>query len=490
MMSSLAVVLLAAVVQQGPCEGLKSLSLPRTTITVSDYVPAGQRTGRGGQGAQLPAHCRVAATLRPSADSQIEMELWMPAENWNGKFLAVGNGGWAGNIETGAIAAGLGRGYATASNDTGHKGGSAFFAVGHPEKLIDFGYRAMHEMAVQSKAIIQAFYKRGPQLSYYQGCSTGGRQGLMEAQRYPEDFDAIIAGAPVHNMIHLNIQSVARQVELLREPSRIIPPGKMTLFTNAVVAACDQKDGVKDNIISDPPMCRFDPQTLMCKAGDAADCLTAAQVESAKRAYAPVKTGNGGLVYPGSSPGFETGYRMPTPGTALNPLFADMPRYVGRQDANWDVMSFDLETDLALAMKNAAFIEATDPNLAKFKGRGGKLLLYHGWADPGPAPENTINYVSAVAGKLGGRQDDWMRLFLMPGMGHCRGGVGPDQADFLGAIERWRESGEAPGQILASRAPAPGRTEMTRPLCPYPQVAKYSGAGSPDEAKNFVCGTR
>jgi feruloyl esterase len=181
---------------------------------------------------------------------------------------------------------------------------------------------------------------------------------------------------------------------------------------------------------------------------------------------------------------------MPAPGSPLNPLYTDTPRYVGHQDANWDAMSFELDTDLALAMKNGGFIESTDPDLSKFKARGGKLLLYHGWADPGPAPQNTINYLSAVTTKLGGKQDDWMRLFLMPGMGHCRGGVGPDQADFLGAIERWRESGQAPAQITASRAAAADRTEMTRPLCPYPQVAKYSGTGSTDDAKNFTCGVK
>jgi feruloyl esterase len=489
MLTSFAVLLLAAVAQQAPCEGLKTLSIPHTTITAAEYVPAGpQRTGRGGQpGATVPAHCRVAATLKPSADSNIEMELWMPAENWNGKFLALGNGGWAGNIETAAIAAGLSRGYAAASNDTGHKGGSASFIPSHPEKLIDFGYRSMHEMAVQSKTIIQAFYKRAPQLSYYQGCSTGGRQGLMEAQRYPDDFDAIIAGAPVYNVIHLNTQSVARQVDVLREPSHIIPQDKMKLFADAVIASCDQKDGVKDGIISDPQQCKFDPASLMCKAGDASDCLTAAQVETAKKAYGPVKTKKGELVYPGSAPGFEGGYRMPAPGAPLNALFTDTPRYLGHQDANWDPMTFDLDADLALAMKNGGFIESTDPNLAKFKARGGKLLLYHGWADPGPSPENTINYVSAVGHKLGGSQGDWMRLFLMPGMGHCRGGVGPDQADFLGALERWRESGEAPASIVASRAASAGRTAMTRPLCPYPQVAKYKGTGNTDDAKNFVC---
>jgi feruloyl esterase len=479
-----------ALVQQPACAAVRSVSLPKATITIAEFVPAGapQARGRGSQGESLPAHCRVAVTLQPSADSQIEMELWMPAENWNGKFLAVGNGGWAGNIQTDAIANGLRRGYAAASNDTGHKGGSASFAVGHPEKVIDFGYRSMHEMAVQSKAIIQAFYNRGPRLSYYQGCSTGGRQGMMEAQRYPEDFDAIIAGAPVYNMVHLNVSQVALQVAMLKDPARLVPREKVALFANAVVAACDANDGVKDNIISEPRSCKFDPTVLLCKEGDAADCLTRPQVENAKSAYQPVITSKGERVYPGRSPGFESGWRIPAPGQPLNPLFGDMPRFIGRQDADWDVMTFDLETDLALALKNAAFVEATDPDLAKFKARGGKLLLYHGWADPGPAPENTIAYYEAVNNKLGGSQDNWMRMFLMPGVGHCGGGVGPDQADFLGAMERWRESGIAPDQIVASRnAGRGGQTPMSRPLCPFPQIARHTGFGSTDAATNFRC---
>jgi feruloyl esterase len=490
-MISLPILLFAAAIEHGSCEALKSLSIPTVMITTAESVAAGPvRSGRG-PAVAVPAHCRVAAVLQPSSDSHIEMELWMPLEEWNGKFLAVGNGGWAGNIETGAMATGLARGYATASNDTGHKGGSGSFAVDHPEKLIDFGYRSMHEMAVQSKAILQAFYNRRPQLSYYQGCSTGGRQGLMEAQRFPADFDAIIAGAPVNNVVHLNIQSVARQMDMLRDPERILPRDKVTLLAKAVVAKCDANDGVKDGIISDPPACQFDPEVLKCKAGDAPDCLTAAQVETAKRAWSPVLTKSGEVVYPGSAPGFESGYRMPTPGAPLNPLFTDMPRFVGHQDPNWDVMSFDLDADLALAMKNAAFVEATDPDLAAFQARGGKLLLYHGWADPGPSPQNTINYWAAVATKLGGNQDDWMRLFLMPGMGHCAGGVGPDRADFLTAMEEWREKGEAPARIVAARtANQQGRTAMTRPLCPYPQVAQYTGSGSTDDAKNFVCAAK
>jgi feruloyl esterase len=499
MISSLLLMTAAALAQQPACDALKTLSLPRVTITAAEFVAAGAQSpgrGRGGPAAPLPAHCRIAATLAPSADSHIEMELWLPAENWNGKFLAVGNGGWAGTISTDAIAGGLRRGYATASNDTGHKGGSAAFTLGHPEKLLDFGYRAMHEMAVHSKAIIQAFYRRGPQLSYYQGCSTGGRQGMMAAQRFPEDFDAIIAGAPVYNVVHLNVSQVELQVGMLKDPSRLVASEKRTLLANAVVAACDERDGVKDGIISEPRACKFDPAVLSCKGGRStslgaggADCLTASQVENARSAYAPVTTKNGALVYPGRSPGFESGWRIPTPGTPINPLFSDMVRYIGRQDPNWDPMTFNLETDLALALENGGVIEASSPDLAKFKARGGKLLLYHGWADPGPAPENTINYYEAVNKTLGGKQDDWMRLFLMPGVGHCGGGAGPDQADFLGAIERWKETGAAPGQIVASRAAGRGGqgTPMTRPLCPHPQVARYKGSGSTDDAGSFSC---
>jgi feruloyl esterase len=501
MIDSLVVMAAAALLQspfsqQTACDALKTLSRPHLVITAVEFIAAGTappgRGGRGGAAAPLPAHCRLAATLRPSSDSHIEMELWLPTDTWNGKFLAVGNGGWAGTISLDAVANGLRRGYATASNDTGHTGGSAAFAVGHPEKLVDFAYRAMHEMTVQSKAIIETFYRRAPQLSYYQGCSTGGRQGLMEAQRFPEDFDAIIAGAPVNNMVHLNVSQVALQVDMLRNPSRLLPLETKTLFANAVVDACDQRDGVKDGIISEPRACKFDPAVLACKDSTAPHCLTPSQVENARSAWASATTKSGALVYPGRSPGFESGWRIPESGAPLNPLFTDMPRYVGRQDPNWDPMTFDLEADLALALKNGGFIEATDANLATFKARGGKLLLYHGWADPGPAPENTINYYDAVNKKLGGKQDDWMRAFLMPGVGHCGGGVGPDQADFLSAIERWREQGVAPGQIIATRPAGRGASgaSMSRPLCPHPQVARYNGSGSTDEAKNFTCVAR
>jgi len=477
------------------CEKLASVALPHAKVTSAQAVAAGGFTlpnaGRGNAAfAQLPAFCRVAATLTPGADSQIQMEIWLPSENWNGKFLAVGNGGWAGTISFDAMAAGLRRGYAAASNDTGHSDAGAQFALSQ-DKLVDFAYRAMHEMTVQSKTIVGAFYSRPPRLSYYQGCSTGGRQGMMEAQRYPDDFDAIVAGAPVYNMVHMNVSQTALQVEMLRNPDRIVPQSKVTLLANAAVAACDANDGVKDSIINNPRACKFDPGALACKAGDAPDCLTPAQVETAKQFYLPVKTKSGQVVYPGRSPGVESGYaaRIPVVGKPVGPLWGDMPKFVGHRDPNWDAMSFDLDKDLALTLKNASFIEASDPDLTKFKARGGKLLLWHGWADPGPSPENTITYYSqASKASGGGTTDDWMRLFLLPGVAHCGGGVGPDQADFLGAMERWREQGVAPAQITASRNTGrSGLTPMTRPLCPFPQVARYKGSGSADEAVNFVC---
>jgi feruloyl esterase len=483
-----ATLLLAGALSGSPCQDLRAVSLPNVTITAAEAVKAAPA---------VPAHCRIAAVLTPSSDSHIEIEIWLPASadgvgaagsGWNGKLQVVGNGGWAGVISTPAMAAALREGYATASTDTGHKGGSGSFAVGHPEKLVDFGYRSMHELTVTAKALVTKFYQRPARLSYYNGCSTGGRQGMMEAQRYPDDFDAIVAGAPVYNQIHLNTSQVSLQVDMLRDQSLIVPQSKVDLVAKAVLNACDAQDGVIDGIVSNPEACRFDPAALQCKgAVDGSDCLTAKQVESARRAYAPVKTKSGEMVYPGHSFGFETGWRIPQAGAPINPLFADMPRYLSRQDASWDVMTFDLESDLAAAVKNAGYIESNDPHLEKFKARGGKLLLYHGWADPGPAPANTIRYYSEVVKALGGsKQDDWMRLFLLPGVGHCGGGVGPDQADYMAALERWKETGSAPDQIVAAKV-AGARVQMTRPICAYPKVAAYKGAGSPNDAANFTC---
>jgi feruloyl esterase len=400
--------MLAAGLNAAPCDGMKSIALPGTTIMVAELVPAGPyKPGRGQPpmarpAPALPSHCRIAAVLAPTADSQIEMELWLPIEAWNGKFHAVGNGGWAGVISFDQMAIALQRGYATASNDTGHKGEGKQFLIGHPEKIRDFAYRAMHEMTVTSKALITAFYGRAPQFAYYSGCSTGGRQGLMAAQRYPDDFDGIIAGAPVYNMIHLNAAVLTHQVAVLKDERRMVPAEKLALVSDAVLKACDANDGVRDGLLGDPERCVFDPSILLCSAPNNASCLTQPQVDAVKQVYAGVKTARGEPVYPGSAPGVESGMRIQ--GGAPMDLQTNVFRYLAHQDPKWDVMSFQLEKDLPLAVRHAGFLEARDPNLSKFKNRGGKLIVYHGWADPGPAPASSIAYYTKVAETLGGRR--------------------------------------------------------------------------------------
>lgn len=495
---------------QTPCSNLKTLSLPDTSFSTVELVAAGPfrpatpaGRGRGGTGPaaaaqapggrvgrgatqplMLPAYCRVAATLHPSADSDIKMEVWMPAENWNGKFQMVGNGGWAGVISFPQMAAALKEGYAIASTDTGHEGGNGMFALGHPEKIVDFAYRAVHDTAVQSKAIITAFYGQGPKFSYWNGCSTGGRQALIEVTKFPDDFDGVIAGAPANPHIHLHAAGVERAIELMKNPEGALSPAKVETLHNAVLAACDALDGVKDGLIGDPHKCHFDPSTLLCKGEDSDSCLTAAQVKTVKIVYADVKTKKGEIVWTGFEAGGELQYaslrNVPKqPGGGWDSI-----RILGHQDADYDWHKFDLDTDLALADKSG--IDTHTHDLSGFKAHGGKLLLYHGWADQLIPPGNTVNFYNGVLAKMGKRQDDWMRLFMVPGMQHCSGGLGTDQFNKMGVIERWRESGTAPDQILAAHV-AGGQVQMTRPLCPYPQVAVYKGTGSINDAASFSC---
>jgi len=510
------------------CEKIKTLALPNTTITAVELVPPGPFTppagpGRGGapgapgrgqgagpgRGAQadggraggqppnvpanaqaqagttLGAHCRVAATLKPSADSDIAIEVWLPADNWNGKFQAVGNGGWAGVISYPAMATALQEGYATASTNTGHVGGNAVFAIDHPEKLTDFAYRAVHEMTVQAKALINAYYGRAPRFSYWNGCSTGGRQGLMEAQRYPEDFDAILAGAPANYQTHLHAWDLSVNVPVLKDPAASVPPAKLQMVTSAAIAACDARDGVTDKLISNPRGCSFDVATLQCKAGDAENCLTAPQVAAMKRAYQPAKTSSGQVVFPGKEPGSEYQWASflgsQAPGVSVGSF------QVAFNDANWDPKTFDLDRDLKVVDEKVGVpVNAVNPDLRAFKQRGGKLLLYHGWNDTAISPGNTVDYYQSVLASMGGKQDDFLRLFMVPAMQHCGGGPGPNQINWMAALERWRESNQAPSRIEAGHITG-NRVDMTRPLCPYPQVAVYTGVGTTNDAANFSC---
>jgi len=483
----------SAAFSQTPCEQLKSLKLTGATITLAESATGRFQTpGAAAAALTLPNHCRVAATLTPSADSDIKMELWLPDRAaWNGKYEGVGGGGWVGTINYAAMAGALSEGYATSSTDTGHEGGTATFAVGHPEKIVDFAYRAVHEMTVKSKEIMAAYYGRQPRLSYWSGCSTGGRQGLMEAQRYPEDFDGIIAGAPANNQAHVSAWRLALESRILQDPASVVPPAKTALLNRAVLAACDALDGVKDGLLSDPRKCNFDPSRLLCRGEANDDCLTAAQVESVKRAYSPVKYKSGQLIYPGLVPGGETGWALlSSAGPEPNVIDIGMFRFVVHQDLNWDWRTFDLDRDVGLADSRVGYIDAINPDLSAFKARGGKLLIYHGWADGSSggaiSPLNSVNYYNSVLTTMGPRQDDWLRLFMVPGMAHCGGGAGPNQFNALAAIERWRESNAAPGQIIAHRV-VNNRVDMTRPLCAYPAIAKYKGVGSTNDANNFAC---
>ena len=531
--------LMAALAQAAPCESLRTGSFPNTTITSAQLVAAGpyvapapggppggpvapaagrgDGAGRGGgrgegapaagrgdgagaggrgggrgaaaapAGPVLPAHCRIAATLKPSADSVIDVEVWMPeASRWNGKFQMVGNGGWAGTISFAAMANAVQEGYATASTDTGHKGGNALFAIDHPEKLIDFAYRAVHETVVTAKAMITKFYDRGPRLSYWNGCSTGGRQGLMSAQKYPEDFDAILAGAPANYQTHLHAWDLAVSTPVLKDTAGAVSAAKLDMVNKAMINACDAKDGVADGILNEPTKCTFDVASLQCKAADAENCLTAPQVAAIKRVYEPVKTSSGQVVFPGKVPGAEAGFGayiggQNAPGISVGSF------QVAYNDAKWDWRTFDVNKDLPIVdQKVGAIVNAVNPDLSRFKARGGKLLMYHGWNDTAISPGNAIDYYTSVQKRMGGKQDDFIRLFMAPGMNHCGGGPGPNLVNWMAALERWREAGVAPDRIDAVRI-ANNRIEVSRPLCPYPQIAVYSGKGTTNDAGNFSC---
>ena len=463
----------------------------------------------------VPAFCRVIGVSRPTTDSEIKFEVWLPA-SWNGKFDHAGNGGWGGGYATAnrLLVAALLRGYATAATNMGHvdavtPGGS--FALGHPEKLADWAYRANHVTSIVAKLVIKAFYGAGPALSYFTGCSDGGHEALMEAQRYPDDYDGIVAGAPANFWTH---QSVAWIWE--RQWGIQLPVNKLPIITAAAVAACP---GVLPGFIDDPTTCSFDPGTLLCAGADAPNCLTASQVTAVRKIYdGPRNPRTNELIYPGLERGSEAvqgvgpitswSLVMGTPQTFIG---ADTFKYTVFQDPTWDFNTLDYDHDVELADRVAGpVINSTDPDLSAFKALGGKLILWHGWADPLVHPRNTINYLRSVASALGhghgnNPDDEWVarntkdfaRLFMAPGVGHCQAGPGLDTFDTLTALERWVEQGQAPDQLLASHtglafaatvmSANPPAGTFSRPLCMWPNVAKWTGKGSPTEAKNFVC---
>ena len=468
------------------CDRLSALVLPNATITLVRAVAAGTVEPSFTAPA---AFCRVAATLKPTADSDIKIEVWMPVDGWNGKFQAVGNGAFSGAIAYGAMRTALARGYATASTDTGHTGNTASFAPGHPEKVVDFGWRAVHEMTIAAKRIITAHYEQAPRYAYWNGCSAGGRQAMQEAQRFPADFDGIVAGAPGLDWTGRAGQALRVAKPLETSEAARLPQAARVLLHEAALHACDALDGVKDGLIGDPERCRFDPAVLQCASATATGCLTSAQVETARRIYASATNPKTGREIGGLQPGSELGWTDLGWTASARATGLDQFRFVVFADPAWTVARFDFDADIARAdTVDGGTINALDPNLAPFFDRGGKLIQYHGWSDPQISPSNSTAYYRRVLAALGGKADVAAshRLFMVPGMGHCGGGEGPNTFDMLAALERWVEQRQAPDQIPAAHSTG-GRVDRTRPLCPFPRVATYKGSGSTDEAANFVC---
>ncbi|HLY63426.1 MAG TPA: tannase/feruloyl esterase family alpha/beta hydrolase [Terriglobia bacterium] len=510
-----------AAAEQESCDSLAKLALPNTKITLAQLVPAGSFVAPQTSPPRnppnfkdVPAFCRVTAEIAPTTDSDIKIEVWMPAAGWNGRFRGEGNGGFAGVIGYLGMAAEVKLGYATGGTDTGHTTTDAVWALGHPEKVIDFGNRGVHEMTAKAKAIVTAYYGNKPHYSYFASCSDGGREALMEAQRFPEDYDGILAGAPANYWTHLLVNAMWDLRATTLDPASYIPAAKISAISAAVLAACDAADGLRDGLVNDPRQCHFDPGTMICAQEDSNSCLTAPQAAALKNIYAGPHDSAGRLLFPGYVPGGEEGgggwplwITGNAPGRSLIAFFS-----VGYftnmvyEKADWDYKTFDIDQATKLAdAKTADALNSTNPDLSPFMKRGGKLILYHGWSDAAISPLNSIDYYQSVESKMGeGIAHSFTRLYMAPGMQHCGGGPGPNVfGEYPGdpnndpghniyvALEKWVEGGSAPSSIIATKYVDDGnRTKgvrMTRPLCPYPQIAWYKGSGDTNDAANFVC---
>jgi feruloyl esterase len=499
------------------CEALAGLKLADTTITSSKVVPAGPFTPPGARGGgrgnppQLPSFCQVHGVLKPTPTSNIQFEVWLPADNWNGKLQVVGNGGLAGTISYPAMATALREGFATASTDTGHTSAESAAWQQDRERLIDYSYRGLHLTTVDAKAIVDKYYTEQAKKSYYTGCSTGGKQGLMEAQRYPADFDGILAGDAANFWTHQMASEVWNGV-VTSTPETTLPKEKLQLLQDATIAACDALDGAKDGLVSDPKRCKFDPAKLQCAGADGPMCLTAAQVGAVKKLYeGPTNPRTGKKLYPGFYPGGEMGWAA---NTVIN---HDKKSGVSSYDfwgfaffkkGDWPYPVFDFDKNVQRADEDLAPItNATDPNLEEFRKLGHKLIYYHGAADPLIPAQNGVDYFETVVAveKSLSQAQSFYRAFLVPGLYHCAGGPGPigfgtsqpapasqrdADHDALKALERWVEQGAAPAKIIGTKYvdgdPAKG-VALQRPLCPYPQVAMYNGSGEMKDAASFTC---
>ena len=465
------------------CPELTTLRLANTEITVAEQVAAGAFVPAGTEPSaamlarfkNLPAFCRVAAAAHPTPDSDIRFEVWLPAAGWNGKFVGVGNGAWAGSIPYLSLIDPLNNRYAVAATDTGHRGdaSNARFASGHPQQFADFGYRAVHEMTVAAKAVIQAFYGSKAQRALFASCSTGGRQALMEAYRYPEDYDAISSMAPANPMVALMVSSLWTGSATAKNPASRISSAQFELAHRAAVAACDARDGVTDGIIAAPPRCAFDPATLP---------LTPAQITALHAIYEGPRNPRTGIsILPGFERGSESLLPVQASGSGPFPAVASYFRDLVFNNPQWDFRTFDYDKDVVRAQRaHGEIVDVPPQGLGPYLASGRKLLLSHGWADPLVPPRSSVNFYQALPDATANA-----RLFMIAGMSHCEGGEGPYVFDPVATIDAWVETGRAPERIVVSNpANAPMRT---RPVCAFPREAVYLGRGSTDDEQNFRC---
>lgn len=479
------------------CGDLFNVRLNDTVINTAELVEAGSLEV-GGAEFQVPDMCRVAGTISPA----INFEVWLPlGDDWNGRFQEVGGGGLAGNISYSAMVLAVNDGYVTSSTDTGHVSSDLSWTR-DSGRVEDYGYRAIHETAVQSKAILSAYYGRIQDYAYFNGCSTGGRQGLMEAQRYPDDFDGIVSGAPVNNFTHLHIGQLWMVHSTLKVPGAKLSPSDFSMVMDAVLESCDAIDGVEDGFLTNPKACKFDPSVLQCNRENSDSCLAAEQITALEMIYqGAVNPRTGDQIYPG----LELGGEGAQPGNAgWSMIMGDGPFFMdtavlggmGFETDDFQWRDFDFDGDVAtINAKLFGVLNAINPDLRDFENKGGKLLMYHGWNDPGVMPQQTIDYYNSVIAyreKAMGSLDayletaEYARLFMMPGMGHCRGGAGPDEVDFMSAIVDWVENDDAPEKLISSKT-IEGKETMSRPICPVPEMAVYDGRGDTNKASNFDC---
>jgi hypothetical protein len=499
------------------CEGLTGVTLEGAKVTSAVLEPAGVALADVKLPAEavgkLTAFCRVKVTDTPTGDSDIKTEVWLPVAGWNGRYRALGNGGFAGQIGFGDMAAAVMEGYATSGTDTGHAGMEAKFALGHPEKVKDFGWRAVHDMSVEAKVLVKAFYGKVAEHSYFTACSDGGREALMEAQRFPGDFDGILAGAPAYHWTALISAATEDDQTLMASAGAYLPASKLPAITAAVLAACDGQDGLKDGVVGNPAKCRFDPAVLACAGAETDSCLMPGQMATLKAIYAAKVDAQGNPVFPGYSPGAESaagswnGWMVgKKQGDATAMMYFGLGYFKDfvfeRED--WSLGTFDFDRDSKVALANTgAALNATDTNLKLFAARGGKLLMYHGWNDPAIPALSSVEYYDGVVAAMGkSATDAAVRLYMVPGMLHCDGGPGvvdfgqnpaamreDAQHDVFTALERWVEEGSAPGTLTATKFVDDDETKgavSSRPLCAYPAEARFV-KGDPRDAASFVC---